>query len=100
MRALNFAEIEEVTESLILANTPGFLLDRMLRSQLVQRLVEEATEEELIGLYQSYSCSDPIDTNAAAAYAALIAILVKRREDCKSLDMPIQIDRLDWEKKS
>jgi len=99
MRPLTNAEVEEITESLILANTPGFLLARLLKSELVYGWVEEATEVELVELYQTSSGGDPTDTNAAVAYAALVAILVKRREACEGFDVPLELDRLDWGQK-
>ena len=99
MRTLTNAEIEEVTEGFILANTPGFLLARLLKSQLVYRWVEEATEAELVEIYQNSSRGDPTDANIAVAYAALVAILVKRREACESFDIPLELDRLHWGQK-
>ncbi|WP_186139972.1 hypothetical protein [Burkholderia gladioli] len=92
----NFSN-ETVVAALSVANTPGFLIQRLKFDPMVRALAERATFEELVQeIRRILGKSESTFSDGAEAYAYLFAMCIQDSAEVLNLFHAGELSRLSW----
>jgi hypothetical protein len=95
--ALGSAEVADLARGVVVANTPASLSAWLLRHPAVGRLAEDFSEDALLDILAVEGRIQPrTETALAKAYAALVALIIRRRREGRLGDLPVHASLFDW----
>ena len=97
MTDLALSEVIDLARGLVVANTPSSLLSWLCRHPAVQRIADQLTEDMLLDILSTQARVRPrTEISVAKAYAALVAIIIRRRRTMPLGNPPVETTLLEW----